>query len=329
MLNIALPSSGPLYQSTIDFLNDAGIPVKRSSSRAYTGITTFDENIKIIFQRQSDICLSLDNKVADLGVMGLDRYKEYMNNSSSKHVIKKMGYGSCDLVIAVPQSWQGVNNMPDLINYVSGGNSSLLSSSILKVATKYPVQTNEFFSNNGLENYELISTNGAVEVAPQTGLADIIVDISSTGTTIRENDLKILDDGYLLFSQATMISNPELLSKSKDKLKSAKRLLYFILGHMNSKLYNTIIFNIESENENQLFKMLNQHSSIRGIIGPTIAKVYSSDERNWFSVTIVVSNEKLGEAIEILDKLNAEGITIVQNKLVFDGTTDIEKLLIG
>ena len=323
MLNIALPSSGPLYQSTIDFLNDAGISINRSSSRAYTGITTFDENIKIIFQRQSDICLSLDNKVADLGVMGLDRYKEYINNSSSKVVIEKMGYGNCDLVIAVPQSWNNVNNMSELRT------AKQTNSSTLKVATKYPVQTNAFFSTNGLKNYEIISTNGAVEVAPQTGLADIIVDISSTGTTIRENDLKILDDGYLLFSQATMISNPELLSKSEDKLKSAKRLLYFILGHMNSKLYNTIIFNIESENENQLFEMLNQHSSIRGIIGPTIAKVYSSDERNWFSVTIVVSNEKLGEAIEILDKLNAEGITIVQNKLVFDGTADIEKLLIG
>ena len=323
MLNIALPSSGPLYQSTIDFLNDAGISINRSSSRAYTGITTFDENIKIIFQRQSDICLSLDNKVADLGVMGLDRYKEYINNSSSKVVIEKMGYGNCDLVIAVPQSWHNVNNMSELRI------AKQTNSSTLKVATKYPVQTNAFFSTNGLKNYEIISTNGAVEVAPQTGLADIIVDISSTGTTIRENDLKILDDGYLLFSQATMISNPELLSKSEDKLKSAKRLLYFILGHMNSKLYNTIIFNIESENENQLFEMLNQYSSIRGIIGPTIAKVYSSDERNWFSVTIVVSNEKLGEAIEILDKLKAEGITIVQNKLVFDGTADIEKLLIG
>ena len=323
MLNIALPSSGPLYQSTIDFLNDAGISINRSSSRAYTGITTFDENIKIIFQRQSDICLSLDNKVADLGVMGLDRYKEYINNSSSKVVIEKMGYGNCDLVIAVPQSWHNVNNMSELRT------AKQTNSSTLKVATKYPVQTNAFFSTNGLENYEIISTNGAVEVAPQTGLADIIVDISSTGTTIRENDLKILDDGYLLFSQATMISNPELLSKSEDKLKSAKRLLYFISGHMNSKLYNTIIFNIQSENENQLFEMLNQYSSIRGIIGPTIAKVYSSDERNWFSVTIVVSNEKLGEAIEILDKLKAEGITIVQNKLVFDGTADIEKLLIG
>ena len=323
MLNIALPSSGPLYQSTIDFLNDAGISINRSSSRAYTGITTFDENIKIIFQRQSDICLSLDNKVADLGVMGLDRYKEYINNSSSKVVIEKMGYGNCDLVIAVPQSWHNVNNMSELRT------AKQTNSSTLKVATKYPVQTNAFFSTNGLKNYEIISTNGAVEVAPQTGLADIIVDISSTGTTIRENDLKILDDGYLLFSQATMISNPELLSKSEDKLKSAKRLLYFILGHMNSKLYNTIIFNIESENENQLFEMLNQYSSIRGIIGPTIAKVYSSDERNWFSVTIVVSNEKLGESIEILDKLKAEGITIVQNKLVFDGTADIEKLLIG
>ena len=321
MLNIALPSSGPLYQSTIDFLNDAGIFIKRSSSRAYTGTTTFDDNIKIIFQRQSDINSSLSNKVADLGIMGLDRYKENINNNFAKIVIEKMGYGNCDLVIAIPQSWDNINNMSQLKEFSQTTN--------LKIATKYPVQTNDFFSTNGLENFEIISTNGAVEVAPQTGLADIIVDISSTGTTIRENDLKILDDGYLLFSQATMISNSELLSKSEDKLKSAKRLLYFILGHMNSKLYNTIIFNIESENENQLFKMLNQHRSIRGIIGPTIAKVYSSDERNWFSVTIVVSNEKLGEAIEILDKLKAEGVTIVQNKLVFDGTADIEKLLIG
>ena len=78
-----------------------------------------------------------------------------------------------------------------------------------------------------------------------------------------------------------------------------------------------------------IFKILNQHSSIRGIIGPTIAKVYSRDERNWFSVTVVVSNELLSDAIEIMDKLNAEGITIVQNKLVFDGRADIEKLLIG
>ena len=133
-----------------------------------------------------------------------------------------MGYGNCDLVIAVPQSWHNVNNMSELRT------AKQTNSSTLKVATKYPVQTNAFFSTNGLKNYEIISTNGAVEVAPQTGLADIIVDISSTGTTIRENDLKILDDGYLLFSQATMISNPELLSKSEDKLKSAKRLLYFI-----------------------------------------------------------------------------------------------------
>jgi ATP phosphoribosyltransferase len=132
-----------------------------------------------------------------------------------------------------------------------------------------------------------------------------------------------------LFSEATLIANPVTLSNYKDKFNSAKKLLYFILGNMNSKLYNTIIFNIESENENQLFKILNQHSSIRGIIGPTIAKVYSRDERNWFSVTVVVSNELLSDAIEIMDKLNAEGITIVQNKLVFDGRADIEKLLIG
>ena len=79
------------------FLNDAGIFIKRSSSRAYTGTTTFDDNIKIIFQRQSDICSSLSNKVADLGIMGLDRYKENINNNFAKIVIEKMIKGeNCD-----------------------------------------------------------------------------------------------------------------------------------------------------------------------------------------------------------------------------------------
>ena len=321
MLNIALPSSGPLYQSTIDFFNNAGIPIKRSSLRAYYGTTNFDKNIKIIFQRQSDIPNSISNKVADIGVLGLDRYLENIQGNKTKILIEKLGYGNCDLVVAVPQSWNDINNMSDLVAY-SNTNK-------LRIATKYPIQTQNFLSANHMKLHEIILTNGAVESAPQTGIADIIVDISSTGTTIRENDLKILDDGYILFSEATLIANPVTLSNYKDKFNSAKKLLYFILGNMNSKLYNTIIFNIESENENQLFKILNQHSSIRGIIGPTIAKVYSRDERNWFSVTVVVSNELLSDAIEIMDKLNAEGITIVQNKLVFDGRADIEKLLIG
>ena len=85
MLNIALPSSGPLYQSTIDFFNSAGIPIKRSSLRAYSGTTTFDKNIKIIFQRQSDVPKSISNKIADIGVLGLDRYLENIQNNKTKN----------------------------------------------------------------------------------------------------------------------------------------------------------------------------------------------------------------------------------------------------
>ena len=96
MLNIALPSSGPLYQSTIDFFNNAGIPIKRSSLRAYSGTTNFDKNIKIIFQRQSDIPNSISNKVADIGVLGLDRYLENIQSNKTKILIEKLdpkGFG--------------------------------------------------------------------------------------------------------------------------------------------------------------------------------------------------------------------------------------------
>lgn len=319
MLNIALPSSGPLYQSTIDFFNNAGIPIKRSSLRAYSGTTNFDKNIKIIFQRQSDITNSISNKVADIGVLGLDRYLENIQSNKTKILIEKLGYGNCDLVIAVPQSWNDINNVSDLVAY-SNTNK-------LKIATKYPIQTQNYLSANYMKLYEIISTKGAVESAPQTGIADIIVDISSTGTTIRENNLKILDDGYILFSEATLISNPVTLSNYKDKFNSAKKLLQFILGYINSQIYNTIIFNIAAPDENELFRRLNNYKTIKGIIGPTISKVYSNDELNWYAVTIVVSNDDLNDAIEVLNEILAEGITVIQNKLVFDKALDLNNLL--
>ena len=319
MLNIALPSSGPLYQSTIDFFNNAGIPIKRSSLRAYSGTTNFDKNIKIIFQRQSDIPNSISNKVADIGVLGLDRYLENIQSNKTKILIEKLGYGNCDLVIAVPQSWNDINNMSDLVAY-SNTNK-------LRIATKYPIQTQNYLSANHMKLYEIISTNGAVESAPQTGIADIIVDISSTGTTIRENNLKILENGYILFSEATLIANPVTLSNYKDKFNSAKKLLQFILGYINSQIYNTIIFNIAAPDENELFRRLNNYKTIKGIIGPTISKVYSNDELNWYAVTIVVSNDDLNDAIEVLNEILAEGITVIQNKLVFDKALDLNNLL--
>ncbi len=197
----------------------------------------------------------------------------------------------------------------------------------LKIATKYPIQTQNYLSANYMKLYEIISTKGAVESAPQTGIADIIVDISSTGTTIRENNLKILDDGYILFSEATLISNPVTLSNYKDKFNSAKKLLQFILGYINSQIYNTIIFNIAAPDENELFRRLNNYKTIKGIIGPTISKVYSNDELNWYAVTIVVSNDDLNDAIEVLNEILAEGITVIQNKLVFDKALDLNNLL--
>ena len=199
MLTIALPSSGPLYQSTIEFFNNAGITIKKSSLRSYTGTTSFDANVKMIFQRQTDIPSSINNEIADIGVMGLDRYLENNDFSDTNIIIEKMGYGQCDLVVAVPQKWGAINNIKDLVNY------SIEKK--LKIATKYPNQTAKYLNNNNLKSYEIVATSGSVEVAPEMGLADMIVDISSTGNTIRANNLKILDDGYILFSEATMIAN--------------------------------------------------------------------------------------------------------------------------
>ena len=319
MLSIALPSSGPLYQSTIEFFNNAGISIERSNSRSYTGKTHFDKNIKIIFQRQSDISDSVNKNIADIGILGLDRYLENDKASSTKIIIEKMGYGNCELVVAVPQKWDKVNNTKDLIKHSK--------TQKLRIATKYPVLTAKFLSQNEIEAYELIHTSGSVEVAPEMGIADMIVDISATGNTIRANNLKILNDGYILFSEACMIMNNCSIQNSNDKFESGKKILRFIHGYLNSKKYNTIIFNIESKDENSLFNQLKEYNYLSGVIGPTIAKVYSNDQKNWYAATIIVENTNLDLAINHLEDISAEGITVIENKLVFNKSLNVDKLL--
>ena len=124
-----------------------------------------------------------------------------------------------------------------------------------------------------------------------------------------------------------MIANLSSINKSNEKFESAKKILRFILGYLNSKKFNTIIFNINSKNENTLVDNLNKYSSLRGVIGPTIAKVYSSDQKNWYAVTLIVSNENLNAAINDLDELAEEGVTVIKKKLVFNKTLNVDKLL--
>ena len=205
VLKIALPSDGEMYQATLDFLKNSGMSVKRGSSRQYLGSLQGLENVTVLFQRVADISSKIEEGSADLGIVGLDRFEEFRIDDGNAFVVAKdLDYSNCKLVIAVPQGWIDVSAMSDLsdlaLEFKHTGRE-------LRVATKYPRLTSKFFYQNGINYFKTIYSSGTLEVSPLMGFSDIIVDITSTGTTLRENQLKPIADGTIIESQACLIAS--------------------------------------------------------------------------------------------------------------------------
>ena len=232
-LRLAIPSTGALYEETIQLLERKNLKINRLNSRKYTADIPSLKKVNVLFQRQSDITMELDNESADVGIVGLDRFYE-SRLEKGKLVIasNNLGFGKAKLVIAIPNAWIDVKNMFDLadisIEFRKKGRN-------LRIATNYPRLVNRFLYDNDVNFIDIVNISGGLEAAPIMGYADIIADITATGTTLKENDLRIIDDGTVIESQAIMICNSHTILVDKEKTKNFS-ILYERLTKKSSKL---------------------------------------------------------------------------------------------
>ena len=209
MLRLAVPSDGALHEPALDFLSACGLGVRRSSLRRYTAEVPALPGVVVHFQRGSDIGLKVDDGSADMGLIGRDRFLETRRENGDTIVVAdNLGFGQSDLVIGVPDGWLDVSSMADLaelsMEFRERGKD-------LRIATKYPRLVETFLLSRGVSFFSLVESSGTLEAAPVMGYADIIADISSTGTTLRENRLKTIDGGSVISSEACLIANGALV----------------------------------------------------------------------------------------------------------------------
>ena len=211
IITIGLPSKGRLRDKSLDFFNNRELKILASSKeRNYFASIQNKPNIKIIYLHAKEIIQRLGDGTLDLGISGLDLLNESEKNIKDKILIKKkLDFGYANLVVAVPDDWIDVQTIADLeevaFNFRSKKNKRL------RVATKYPNLTNNFLISKGVTQYKLISSLGATETYPFIGSAEIITDITSTGKTLKDNDLRVLKDGLILKSSACLF-----ISKNKN-----------------------------------------------------------------------------------------------------------------
>jgi ATP phosphoribosyltransferase len=223
-LVLALPSKGRLMEQCAEMLAGAGLTVRRSgSARGYKAEIDGLADVEVNFVSSSEIAQHLKSGTAHMGVTGEDLLRETIADCDERVAfLKPCGFGRADVVAAVPACWIDVRRMADLEEMAAGFRR--LHGRRVRVATKYMNVTRRFFSARGVTGYRIVESFGATEGAPAAGLAELIVDITTTGATLRSNGLRVLDDGLILKSQANLVSSkmapwsPRLRAVERDVL---------------------------------------------------------------------------------------------------------------
>jgi ATP phosphoribosyltransferase len=316
-LRIALPSKG-MEEATLDFLRSCGLSVNRTNPRQYRATIPSLSGVQVLFQRANDIFAKVDEGSVDLGITGYDIVREHHYEDASVTVLMQgLGYGHCALVVAVPEGWIDTASMVDLAQISADLRARGRE---LRVATKYPNLTRQFLYDHGINYFRLVESSGALEAAPQLGYADLIVDLTSSGVTLRENRLKTIAGGQILSSQACLIGNRRALQASASKLEATRAILELIEAHLRSRDFYSITANIQADSPEVVARRVTSYSDVAGLRGPTIARVYPkmSGEGSWFAVTVVVDSKLLISAVDALRKAGAGDLTVLNVRYVFE-----------
>lgn len=218
-VTLALPSKGRMKDDATGLFERAGLDVVSvGNDRSYRGVLKDMPEVEVAFLSASEIARELGNGTIDLGVTGEDLVREDLNAVDEKVVFcARLGFGQANVVVAVPDVWIDVDTMADLGDVASHFRSG--HGRRLRIATKYWRLTQQFFSNrHGIQVYRIVESLGATEGAPASGQADIIVDITSTGSTLRANNLKVLSHGVILKSEACLVRS---LAQPREAKKDA------------------------------------------------------------------------------------------------------------
>ena len=208
MLTLGIPSKGRLMEQAQELLLKSGFGIERiGSDRGYRGRLTGIANVEVAFLSAADIAAALKSGEIDCGITGEDLLRETIApDNPVADVALRLGFGPADVVVAVPNCWLDVAQMADLDDVAQQFYS--VHGRRLRVATKYINLTRRFFANKGVTGYRIVESLGATEGAPAAGSAELIVDITTSGSTLKANALKVLDDGLILSSCAVVaVSN--------------------------------------------------------------------------------------------------------------------------
>ncbi|WP_396152417.1 ATP phosphoribosyltransferase [Flavobacterium sp.] len=274
-LKIAIQKSGRLNEESLQMLKDCGISINNGNDQLKAEATNFP--LEVLFLRNSDIPQYLLDGVVDVAIVGDNLLVE---KGQTITVAEKLGFSKCRVSVAVPKNFQ-YNSIQDLNN--------------LRVATSYPITVLNFFKSKNI-SIDIHQISGSVEIAPNIGLSDAIVDIVSSGSTLFKNNLKEVE--VILKSEAVLAVSPNISTENQEILNKLQFRIQSVLKARKSKY---ILMNVPNDKIQEVSQILPVLKS------PTIMPLAES---GWSSLHSVIEEDTFWEVIDQLKSAGAEGILV-------------------
>ena len=323
-IRLAIPSNGRLEKDALAFFKAAGLHVRRTNPRQYTATIPMLPDVSAVWQRQNDIVRGIRIGTLDLAIVGLDVLTERCTGAQDCDNIlvlhDALDISHCELHLAVPQAWHDTNTLADLRQ--KSADLQTTEGRPLRVASKFSNLTAKFLTDREIP-HEIVKSDGTLEIAPAIGYADMITDLVSTGTTLKANQLKQLDDGMVLHSQAVLIGNKEALKTRPELRAVAHDLLEYIEAYLRAQGCYTVTANMRGDSPQAISTMMVDHPHIRGLQGPTISPVVphngtTKSSQNWYAINISVRKKDLSAAIRELRAIGGSGVIVTEVKYIFE-----------
>ena len=317
-IRLALPSKGRLETESMEFLCACGLDISKPNPRQYQAVIPAVPSLTVLFQRPGDIVVGVRQGSLDFGIAGTDTIEEKKGDGGEVFVLHdSLGFGGCTLALAVPEGWEDVQTVSDLARKAS---EMPRDGKPLRIATKFPVLTGRFLQARKVDPFELISSEGTLEVAPAIGYADMISDLVSSGITLRDNHLRQLADGEILRSQAYLIANRTALKTRPEVLEAAHSLLEYIEAHLRAQDAYLVFANMRGKSQREISDKIFSQTDLGGLQGPTVCEVFvrETERPEWFAVNIVVRKAKIMQAVQELRGIGGSGVIVTPVTYIFE-----------
>lgn len=278
-IKIAVPSKGRISEPSINILEKAGLGLIDKNNRKLIS-KTFNEDIEVMFARASDIPEFVNDGVADMGITGVDLIEE---NEADVVELLDLKFGQTKLVLAAPED-SHIDSVKDIADD-------------MKVATEFPVLTKKYLNEKGLD-LKIVKLSGSTEAAPFIGIADLITDLTSTGTTLKMNHLQIIDT--ILESSIKLIANKDSLENKNELIEAVSTSIKGVLDADRKKLIMMNVRDIDLDNVKEVMPSMG---------GLTISEVLSNEKT--VAVQAVIDEKQVFELVNDLRNAGAKDILVV------------------